>query len=212
VDQRHIDRIRNPQFPVARRGYDRREVDNFMLELAEWLESRAAEDVGSFAVKRKLEMIGRSTANILTTAEQEAEELRKTAELEVAELTERADAAAQKTRQAAEAHANQRRDNADREADEKLAGATSKARASVEEAQRRRTAIESEIAELAAMRDRVLTDLERLGRELEATVGDHRPATSADLLGALPPRGDRAKRERERGRQPRATEAERPTS
>ena len=91
MEQRHIDRIRNPQFPVARRGYDQREVDNFMIELAEWLESRAAEEVGSFAVKRKLEMVGRSTANILMTTEKEAEELRKSAEREVAELTERAD-------------------------------------------------------------------------------------------------------------------------
>jgi DivIVA domain-containing protein len=202
VEQRHIDRIRNPQFPVARRGYDQREVDNFMLELAEWLESRAAEEVGSFAVKRKLEMVGRSTANILMTAETEAEELRKTAEREVAELTERADAAAQKTRQAAEAYANQLRENAQRETEEKLATATSKARATVEEGQRRRASLEEAISELEALRDRVLADLERLGKELGTTVGSHQPGRSGDLLDALAPKGDR--RPRERVRSPKA--------
>ena len=86
MEQRHIERIRNPQFPVARHSYDKREVDNFMLELANWLESRAAEEVGSFAVKRKLEMVGRSTANILMAAENEAEELRRTTEEEMQQV------------------------------------------------------------------------------------------------------------------------------
>ena len=206
MEQRHIDRIRNPQFPTARRGYDQREVDNFMLELAEWLESRAAEEVGSFAVKRKLEMVGRSTANILMATEKEAEELRKTAEREAAELTDRADAAAEKTRGAAEAYANQLRENAQRETDEKLAAATSKARATVEEGQRRRTSIESQITELESLRDRVLADLERLGKELGTTVGAHGPGKSGDLLDALAPGAtgaranalDRPKRRRSR--------------
>jgi DivIVA domain-containing protein len=202
VDQRHIDRIRNPQFPVARRGYDQRAVDTFMLELAEWLESRAAEEVGSFAVKRKLEMVGRSTANILMTTEKEAEELRKTAEREAAEVADRADAAGQKTRQAAEAYANQLRENATRETEEKLAAASSKARATVEEGQRRRTSIESEITQLEVLRDRVLAELERLGKELGTTVDAHRSAGSPDLVDALATKGER--RPRERGRRPKS--------
>jgi DivIVA domain-containing protein len=209
VDQRHIDRIRNPQFPVARRGYDQRDVDNFMLELAEWLESRAAEEVGSFAVKRKLEMVGRSTANILMTAEKEAEELHETAEGEAAELIDRADTAARKTRQGAEAYANQLRENVKREADERLAAATSKARATVEEGERRRASLESEISQLESLRDRVLADLERLGKELDTTVDRHRPDSSPDLVDALAPEGDQ--RPRQRGR-PAKARAERDRS
>jgi translation initiation factor 2B subunit (eIF-2B alpha/beta/delta family) len=132
------------------------------------------------------------------TTEKEAEELRKTAEREVAELTERADAAAQKTRQAAEAYANQLRENAQRETEEKLATATSKARATVEEGQRRRASLEEAISELEALRDRVLADLERLGKELGTTVGSHQPGRSGDLLDALAPKGDRRPRERVR--------------
>ena len=204
MEQRHIDRIRNPRFPVARRGYDQREVDNFMLELAEWLESRAAEEVGSFAVKRKLEMVGRSTANILMTAEKEAEELHDATEAEVAELIDRADAAAQKTRQGAEAYANQLRESAKRETEERLAAAASKARATVEEGERRRASLESEIRQLEILRDRVLADLERLGKELDTTVDTHRSDSSPDLVDALAPQGDRRPRERARPAKARA--------
>ena len=123
MEQRHIDRIRNTKFSVARRGYDQREVDNFMLELADWLESRAAEEIGSFAVKRKLEMVGRTTANILTTTQAEAEELRKTAESEAAAVAEHAEAGARKTRETAEEFANEVRANAKRQAEEKISAA-----------------------------------------------------------------------------------------
>jgi len=174
VEQRHIERIRNPQFPVARHGYDKREVDNFMLELANWLESRAAEEVGSFAVKRKLEMVGRSTANILMAAENEAEELRRTTEEEMRQV----------------------RDNSVREVEDKLAAATSKARSTVEEGQRRRAALESQITELEALRDRVLNDLERLGEELGTAVAANHPGASADLLGTLSGKADRRPRRR----------------
>ena len=176
MEQRHIERIRNPQFPVARHGYDKREVDNFMLELANWLESRAAEEVGSFAVKRKLEMVGRSTANILMAAENEAEELRRTTEEEMRQV----------------------RDNSVREVEDKLAAATSKARSTVEEGQRRRAALESQITELEALRDRVLNDLERLGKELGTAVAANHPGASADLLGTLSGKADRRPRRRTR--------------
>src|SRR5207247_10747107 len=137
---------------------------------------------------RQPETVRGAPANQLMAAENEAEDLRRTTEQE----------------------AQQRNENAAREVDEKLAAATAKARATVEEGQRRRTAIESQITELEAMRDRVLSDLERIDKELETTVSAHRARTSADLLGTLAGKGDRAKRERER--QPRATEAERPAS
>ena len=56
MDQQQIERIHNPQFPLARRGYEQREVDHFMLGLAEWLEGGGLDEAGSFAV------IGAATA------------------------------------------------------------------------------------------------------------------------------------------------------
>jgi DivIVA domain-containing protein len=211
VEQRHIDRIRNTKFPVVRRGgYDQREVDNFMLELADWLESRAADEIGSFAVKRKLEMVGRTTANILTTTQAEAEELRKTAEGEAAEVNERAEAAARKVRETAEDFATEVRQNAKRHAEEKVSAASEQARATVEEGQRRRAALETEIAELEALRERVLADAAGLGGELKAAVDAHRAtATTPDLPDALGSSGKRRPRERPRRADGAAAEPER---
>jgi DivIVA domain-containing protein len=64
MDQQQIDRIRNPRFPLTRRGYEPREVDNFMLGLAEWLENGGVDDAGSYAVTRRLERAGRRVAQL----------------------------------------------------------------------------------------------------------------------------------------------------
>jgi cell division septum initiation protein DivIVA len=180
VDQRDIDRLRDPKFTIARRGYAQREVDNFLLQLADWLESTAADDVGSYAVKRKLELVGKSTANILLTTEQEAEELRRRAEKEVTKAIQEANAAAQQTRQAAADHAKSVRGAAERESGEKVAAATAKARGIIEEGERRRAGIESVIADLQAARDRVLVELDQLSGELKTTIGSHSQSKTPD--------------------------------
>ena len=46
MDWKNIDRLRDPGFTVARRGYDQREVDRFLSSLVEWLETDAATDLG----------------------------------------------------------------------------------------------------------------------------------------------------------------------
>jgi DivIVA domain-containing protein len=189
VDQRDIDRLRDPKFTMARRGYAQREVDNFLLQLADWLESTAADDVGSYAVKRKLELVGKSTANILLTTEQEAEELRRRAEKEVTKAIQEANAAAQQTRQAAADHAKNVRGAAEREAAEKVGAATAKARGILEEGERRRAGIEAVIADLQAARDRALVELDRLSGELRATVASHsQPKTPDPFASAREPR------------------------
>jgi DivIVA domain-containing protein len=192
VEQRDIDRLRDPRFTSARRGYAQREVDNFLLQLADWLESTAADDVGSYAVKRKLELVGKSTANILLTTEQEAEELRRRAEKEVTKTIQEANGAAQQTRQAAADHAKSVRGAAERESAEKLAAATAKARGVIEEAERRRAGIEAVIADLQAARDRALVELDRLSGELRATVASHSQSKTPD---PFPPARETRRRE-----------------
>jgi cell division septum initiation protein DivIVA len=180
VDQRDIDRLRDPKFTIARRGYAQREVDNFLLQLADWLESTAADDVGSYAVKRKLEMVGKSTANILLTTEQEAEELRRRADADATKTLQDANAAAQQTRSAAAEHAKKVRGSAEHESAEKLAAATAKARGIVEEGERRRAGIEALIADLQAARDRALVELDRLSSELKATIASQSQSKTPD--------------------------------
>ena len=65
MDQDSIERIRSATFPVARRGYEKREVDRFLLSLAEWLETGGADQGRSDAVRRELERVGEETSKIL---------------------------------------------------------------------------------------------------------------------------------------------------
>jgi DivIVA domain-containing protein len=44
---RDIERLRFQGFTVARRGYDRREVDKFLAALGDWIETDAAKDLGA---------------------------------------------------------------------------------------------------------------------------------------------------------------------
>jgi hypothetical protein len=55
-----------------------------------WIETDAAQDLGDLAVKRKLELVGMSTAHILLATEKESKELRAKAEKECAELRSQA--------------------------------------------------------------------------------------------------------------------------
>jgi DivIVA domain-containing protein len=198
VDQDSIERIRSATFPVARRGYDKREVDRFLLSLAEWLEAGAAEEETSDAVRRELERVGEETSKILTEAHDVAERLRVQAEREVEGLTEGAQAqadrtraeadkilaeaesvaetAAQKLRTEADAYATQTRTAADREAEQTLSAARAQAKRVVDESNARKQDIESVIADLEARRDEVLESLERLSSELSGTATQHAKA------------------------------------
>jgi DivIVA domain-containing protein len=86
MDLEDIHRLRGQGFTVTRRGYDHREVDRFLDSLVEWVETDAAKELGDQAVKRKLELVGKSTAQILLTTEKESEQLRSQTEEECAEL------------------------------------------------------------------------------------------------------------------------------
>lgn len=96
MEQHTIERIRGAGFREARRGYDRREVDNFLTGLADWLEGGGADQVRSETVKRELERVGEKTANILSAAEDTAENLRREAEDEAHRMVEAAQAKARR--------------------------------------------------------------------------------------------------------------------
>jgi DivIVA domain-containing protein len=174
MDWNDIERLRSPGFAIARRGYDQREVDKFLDHLADWLETDAVNEVAELAVKRKLELVGKSTSNILLTTQQEAEELRRQAQEQCAELRARTEESAAATKKAAEEHAAKVRAKAEDEGRQSVEAAEARARRIVEEGERRRAAIEAVVAELDARRDEALNQLERLGTELGTTVDRHR--------------------------------------
>ena len=173
MDLEDIRRLRVQGFTVARRGYDRREVDRFLDVLLDWIETDAAKDLGDQAVKRKLELVGKSTAQILLTTEKESAGLRSQIEEECAELRSEAESASLAVRRDADEYATKTREKADQDARRMGEVAGAKAKGIVEEAERRREVIEAVIAELDARRDGTLRELEQLRRELASTIGEH---------------------------------------
>jgi DivIVA domain-containing protein len=192
MDWKDIDRIRVPGFTLSRRGYDKHEVDRFLARLADWLETDAPNEIGQMAVTRKLELVGKSTAHILMTTEQESAELRRSAEGECAQLVSEAEAAALQTREAADQYAKQTRAEADIDARRTSESANAAARETVEEGERRRAQIEAVIADLEVRRDDALADLDALRSELGAAIATHRPASGANGRN-----GERVSKEKE---------------
>lgn len=179
MDWKDIDRLRDPGFSEARRGYDHREVDRFLGSLVDWLETDAVKELGDLAVQRKLEFVGKSTARILLTTEEESEKLLALTQEECAALRGRADADALKTRQDADEYSTAVRAKADEDARQADETARAGAAETVAEGERRRAQIEAVVSELEAHRDGALEELERLRGELSSTLGTHISDTGA---------------------------------
>jgi cell division septum initiation protein DivIVA len=168
-----IERLRVEGFSEARRGYDKREVDKFLDALAEWLSTDAAKDLGGMAVKRKLELAGRSTAQILLTTEHEAEQMRLQTDEECAKVRSQADAAALVARKGADEYAQKVREKADQDARSTRDAANAEAKQTMEEGERRRAQVEAVIGDLDARRKHTLRDMESLLNELASTIDKH---------------------------------------
>lgn len=180
MDWNEIERLRVEGFTPARRGYDRREVDKFLAVLTDWLETDAARDLGGAAVKRKLELAGKSTAHILLTTENESEQMRRQTEEECAELRSEAEAASLEAREAADEYAKKVRQKADQDARQTGEAASAKAKQMVEEGERRRAQIEALIGELDARREGALRELKRLHDELASMIGKYKSGAGSN--------------------------------
>jgi DivIVA domain-containing protein len=176
MERPDVERLRDPGFAIARRGYDQREVDKFLESLVDWLETDAAKELGDIAVTRKLELVGRSTARILLTADQESAKLRRAAEEECERLLSDSEAASLETRRAAEEYATQVRAKAEDAARQTAVEARAKAKEIVEEGERRRAEIDAVVSALESRRDLTVNELERLRMELGSTIGTHATA------------------------------------
>jgi DivIVA domain-containing protein len=191
MDKQGIERLYAPGFTIARRGYNIREVDNFLGDLADWLTSDAAQEIGQIAVKKKLELVGRSTAQILLKTEEEAERLRLRTEEECTELQAEAELAAEQTRRTADEYAKKARERSDEEARRTIEAANVKARGAVEQAERRRAEIEGAITELSSRRDETFRQLDGLHGDIASTLAAHRKARGgANGRERVKPAGD----------------------
>jgi DivIVA domain-containing protein len=185
-----IEGLRTTQFPTERRGgYDRAAVDTYLAELADWLETDEAK---AAIAQRELGRVGERTGSILSAAQEsadkivaeaneEARTLRADAERETSEQRAAADSYANETRAKAEADARKLREAAETDAAKAREEAEEHARLTIREADDRleraareaeeRTAgIENEIAGLAAKRDALVDNLERLSTGLRNVI------------------------------------------
>jgi DivIVA domain-containing protein len=113
MDRDSIERIRTATFAVARKGYDKRQVDRFLEQVADWLESGQGDDARSQVVRNALERVGEQTAKILTDAHDVAEGLRAQSDAEARDISEKAAADATEQHEAADRYASGVRAEAD---------------------------------------------------------------------------------------------------
>jgi DivIVA domain-containing protein len=113
MDHDSIDRIRGATFPLARRGYEKREVERFLGKLADWLEHGGDDESRSDLVKRELDRVVQKTGGILMAAEEAAEELRADAVHDAEEIGSRVRAEADAARAAADKYETETRSAAD---------------------------------------------------------------------------------------------------
>lgn len=180
------ERVRAVSFRVARRGYDRDEVDGFLAWLADELRSAevgvAAGDVDPDALRRELERVGESTAGILRAAEQTAREIRATAKRDAENRVTSATAEAERLRSEAEEFSNTTRQEVEEEtrrvrldagqrAEEAVREAEGRAESVLEDSMTRRRLLDSQIEDLTERRDAILTEIGRLAEELQG-LGD----------------------------------------
>jgi DivIVA domain-containing protein len=210
MEQDYIDRIRRASFTLTRRGYDRREVDEFLQKMADWLEAGGDDETQSEALQAELARIGEQTAQVLRAAGEAAAAIKADAVEEARELIDdariRANAARieadrhlensgreledyeQRTRGQADAYAGERRAEADAEAEEVLKRAKAEADKLAGEGRKRREDLEAVISDLSARRDALLDELEKLAGSLAGTMSAHRRAeASAEGNGAEEP-------------------------
>lgn len=123
MEPNNIERIRTATFTLARRGYEKREVERFLGQIADWLETGGGDQARTDIVKRELERVGQRTASILGSAEDSAEQIRAEATAQAEQVTERARGEAAKTRKSADDYAGKTRKSADEYAAKKRSDA-----------------------------------------------------------------------------------------
>jgi cell division septum initiation protein DivIVA len=102
MDNEMNTQLRTITFSEERKGFDKREVREFLTEVADWVEGG-----GGDVVRRRLERIAHKSANMLADAEDGAEGLRREAEQESRSLLDAAKAEADSCRVDAEGEARE---------------------------------------------------------------------------------------------------------
>ena len=192
MDQHSIERIRSASFSHSVRGYQQGEVDQFLGELADWLERGGEDDAAVEAVRAQLERIGEQTAGILTEAHDAAEAIREDAaedarkqlvdtNMTAEKLRSAADEYAQKGREDADSYARKVRSEADAYVEKALPEVEAEVKLMREEAEK-----EAQQSRQAAERDskKIVGEANKRKADIEALIADleqRRDAVLAEL-------------------------------
>ncbi|MEO7197690.1 MAG: hypothetical protein ABIZ50_04380 [Solirubrobacterales bacterium] len=171
----HIARLRNPAFPTERRGgYSTEAVDDYLREVADWLETGGSDQGRSAIVQREIERVGQRTGSILAAAQDTADRITAEAEEDAKEL-----------REAARSEAAEVRLGADAEAKRKLDEALGRLQQAGRYATERTAQVEGQIAELSGTREAIIANLEELASGIRTLV-DGPGSADLDLPGTAP--------------------------
>ncbi len=177
-----IEELKTVQFPTERRGgYDRRAVDAYLAELADWLATGGEDESRRAVIQRAMGDVGERTGSILAAAQESADKLtaeaeadakriRSDAEKEAAVTRSDADSYAAETRSAADEHARITSETAAAEARSVNEQAEARLKRAEEEAAERTRGIEQEIAGLVRKRRDVVANLEQLNAEMRLAI------------------------------------------
>ena len=159
MEQIHsIDRIRSATFTIARRGYEKREVERFLNQLADWLETGAGDEERANTLRRELEKIGERTTTILTAVHEAAEEMQSEAERAAIQIKKTVREETQLKRAEADGYSKETRSSADGYAEKEREAADGYSA-------KTRSDSESYAAELRASTEREVEEIEKHARK-----------------------------------------------
>jgi cell division initiation protein len=114
VPRDEIDQIRQPDFPVALRGYDRDAVDAYVAQVTQVIAGLQAGRSPQSAIKHALDQVSEETRGILERAHETADEITSRSQAQAAQRLERAEQEAREIVRAAETQVRE----LDRDADQ----------------------------------------------------------------------------------------------
>jgi DivIVA domain-containing protein len=100
-------RVRNPRFPLAVRGYDRRAVDEYVAQVTKIVEELDGRQLRENVVQSALDQVGEETAGILRRAHETADELTARSRAQAEGRIQRAEREADTIRGEADKYAQQ---------------------------------------------------------------------------------------------------------
>jgi DivIVA domain-containing protein len=204
--------IRDPSFPAAVRGYDRRAVDVYVQRVNRLIAELQVSGSPPAAVRHALDRVGEQTSGILQRARETAEEITTSAREEAEDTTARAKAEARDIATAAQRQVGDAIAQARTEADAILARATDQSESMLaaarvdaeartrqaaqdvaslhDEAEARVRSLRADIAAVSDERRTLLDEIRRVAARLEAVVAEAEQVESEMPPEAARPGGE----------------------